>query len=301
MRYRLLRSLLKLISSIPFGILYAISDLLAFVVCDIARYRRKVVRRNLTESFPELAPAAIRRIEKDFYSHFTDNILETCKMATITPQEMMRRMRFPNVESVNALLRQGRPVALFLGHYGNWEWISSMPLWLEKSATAAQIYHTLSSPAVDRLMLWMRSRQGAVNVEMRRTAHFIVEQAAAGRTSIIGFIADQSPRRNDARHFLPFLNHCTPVITGTEKITKRYGYEAYFVEVTRPRRGFYEARFVKMCDNPAALPDYELTALYYRHLEQAIKACPEMYLWTHNRFKYARPGACDNTLPTDGH
>lgn len=297
MSYRLLRSLLTAISAIPFGMLYVISDLLAFAVYHVARYRRKVVRRNLTESFPDLPPADVRRIEKNFYRHFTDNILETCKMATITSDEMMRRMRFPNVEAVNVPLREGRSVSLFLGHYGNWEWVSSMPLWLEPSATPAQIYHTLSNPVVDRLMLWMRARQGAVNIEMRRTAHFIVEQAAAGRTSIIGFIADQSPRRKDAKHFIPFLNHCVPVITGTEKITKRYGFEAYFVKMTRPRRGHYEAEFVKMCDNPAALPDFELTSLYYDHLEQAIHEHPEMYLWTHNRFKYARPDACQSTNP----
>ncbi len=287
MTYHLLRIFLRLISLIPFSVLYALSGGLYFLAYPVARYRSKVVRKNLSECFPEKSPEEIIAIEKGFYWHFADNIIETCKMGHMSTMEMRRRMHFVNVEAVNDVLRSGKSISLFLGHYGNWEWVSSMPLCLEKSAVPAQIYHKLSNEDFDRIMLENRAHFGAVNVEMRKTARFINELAAEDKVRIIGFIADQSPRARDCHYYLPFLNHNTPVLTGTEKITKHYGHDAWFVKVTQVKRGYYEAEFVHMHENPGSLPDFELTDIYYRMLEKEIRLQPELYLWSHKRFRDA--------------
>lgn len=285
--YRLLRFLLTILSCIPFRMLYILSDGLYYIIYYMVRYRRTIVRRNLTESFPEKSMAEIVEVEKKFYRFFMDMFFESCKMATISPQEMSRRMKFSNLEPVKALLKQGKSISTYIGHYGNWEWISSLPLHLEGDVVAAQIYHRLRNESMDRLMLHHRERMGAVSVEMRRTARYINELAARRQVSIIGYIADQSPRKRDSRHFLQFLHHWAPVLTGTEKITKHYGLEAWFLDVKRVKRGYYEAEFVCLHDNPQSLPDFELTALYFQHLERTIRQRPELYLWTHRRFKHA--------------
>lgn len=287
MMFHLLSFLLKLLSYIPFWALYLLSDCLYYLLYYVVRYRRKIVRKNLTGSFPEKDAREILRMEKAFYRFFTDNALESCKMATISPDEMSRRMKFTNVEDVNAVLKEGKSISLYIGHYGNWEWVSSMPLCLEKSAVAVQIYHKLRNENMDRVILHNRERMGAVSVEMRKTARYITELAAAEKVCIVGFIADQSPKKREVRHFLPFLNHQVPVLTGTEKITKHYGFEAWFLEVNRVKRGYYEARYVRLHEDPQSLPDFELTAIYFRMLEQMIRKCPELYLWSHNRFKHA--------------
>ena len=287
MTYHLLRFFFKLMSRLPFSVLYVMSGGIYVLLYHVARYRRKIVRKNLTECFPEKDLREIRDIEKKSYRFFSDNIVESFKMSSMSPEEMGRRMRFTNVEEVNSVLRSGRSVALYLGHYGNWEWISSMPLHLEKSAVAAQIYHKLRNKAMDRIMLEHRGAHGAVNVDMYRTARYITELSADKRTSIIGFIADQSPKKREVRHFLQFLHHRTPVLTGTEKITKHYGFDPWFVRIRKVRRGYYEAEFVHMHDDPKSVPDFELTRIYYEMLEQAIREKPELYLWTHKRFKHA--------------
>ncbi len=285
--YHLLRFFLKLLSYIPFRVLYAMSDGVFYLLYYVVGYRRKIVRQNLTESFPGKGIHEIKHIEKSFYHFFTDMFFESCKLASMSREEIRRRMAFKNVEEVNSMLRSGKSVAVYLGHYGNWEWVSSMPLWLEKGTIGAQIYHKLRNKSMDRLMLHIRERMGAVSVNMHKTARYITELAAAGKVCTIGFIADQSPRKKESRHFLHFLNHNAPVLTGTEKIIKHYGYEAFYLDVRRTRRGYYEAEFVKMHDAPSSLPDFELTALYFKHLERAIMRQPELYLWTHRRFKHA--------------
>lgn len=289
MTYHLLSFILKAISLIPFWLLYAISDVAALLLYYIVRYRRTIVRRNLTECFPDKNLCEIRTIERNFYRYFTDNILETCKMATISPASMSRRMVFTNIDLINQRLEQGRSISLFLGHYANWEWISSIPLHLVKNgALAGQIYQRLRNKNINRLMLHLRSRMGASNIEMRETARFITSRVAEHRECIIGFIADQSPRFRDVHHFLHFLNHDAPVLVGSEKITKHYDFDAWFVKPRRVKRGYYEVQFVQLAPNPARLPDFELTALYYHQLEDLITQCPHLYLWSHNRFKHAR-------------
>ena len=287
MTYHLLSFFIRLLSCLPFGVLYILSDFLYYVVYYVIRYRRKVVRKNLTESFPEKSEQEILCIEKEFYHSFVDIILESCKLASISKDEMKRRMTFKNVDYVNTVLRNGKSIALYLGHYANWEWCSSIPLHLDKNVIGAQIYHKLSNKNMDRLMLDIRERMGAVCVDMHKTARYVTEISAEKKISTIGFIADQSPRKKDSRYFLHFLNHNTPVLTGTEKIVKHYGLEAFFLSVKRVKRGYYEAEFIQLHDNPKSLPDFKLTDIYYQMLEKCIIENPELYLWTHKRFRHA--------------
>lgn len=288
MAYYLYSFFLKLLSSIPFRILYVISDCLFYLIYYVARYRRKVVRTNLTESFPGKDLKEIKSIEKKFYRFFTDNLLESCKMTTISQEEIKRRMKFNNMDAFNDDLRAGKSISLYLGHFGNWEWCSSIPLHFIDGITSAQIYHQLRNKNMDRLILRNRERMGATCIEMRKTARYINEQAKEHRVCVTGFIADQSPRMKDVRYFLPFLNHQVPVLVGTEKLTKHYDFAAWFVRVKRVRRGFYEADVIRMHEDPKSLPDYELTEIYFRMLEEAIQAQPELYLWSHRRFKHAK-------------
>lgn len=286
--YHLLFFVFKLVSYIPFRLLYVLSDILFYPLYYVVRYRRKIVRKNLTESFPEKSPAEIKRIERKFYRFFVDIALECCKLLSISPDEMKRRVRFVNIDEVNAVLREGRSISAFLGHYGNWEWLSSVGLWLTGNARCAQIYHKLRNRTMDRLLLRVRERLGSQCVDMYHTARFVADKSKSPDALIFGFIADQSPKAHEAKHYLDFLNHRVPVLTGTEKITKHYGYEAMFVGVRRVGRGYYECEFSTLHDDPKSLPDFELTELYYRRLEQEIRQQPELYLWSHNRFKHAK-------------
>ena len=287
MMYHLLSFLLKLISYIPFRALYVLSDGLYYLLYYIIRYRRKIVRKNLTESFPTLKGKEILQVEKKFYRYFTDQVLESCKMATISPEEMKKHMKFTNIEAANAVFKEGKSIALYMGHYGNWEWISSIPLWVAEGGTSVQIYHKLRNDNTNRLILNMRERLGAISVEMRKTARYITEITNTNQVSVIGFIADQSPKKKEVRYFLPFLHHRTPILVGTEKIVKHYGFEAWFLDMKRVKRGYYEAELIRMHEEPTSLPDFELTEIYFRMLEKMIQERPELYLWTHNRFKHA--------------
>ena len=286
--YQLIYLLVKALAYIPFPVLYAISDMMYYPLYYVVRYRRAIVRKNLTESFPEKSHQEIITIEKRFYHCFMDMILESCKLATISEDEMKKRMNFVNIQLVNDLLAEEKSLAFFIGHYCNWEWMSSVGLWLESDVVCTQVYHKLMNPTFDRLMKHLRERMGSQCIEMHKTARFVTQLKAEHKVGMIALIADQSPKRREIKHYTDFLCHSVPVLVGPEKITKHYGYTPIFAEARRVSRGHYECRFSLLSDNPTDLPDYALSDLYFKHLEDEIKRQPECYLWTHNRFKYAK-------------
>ena len=84
--FRLLRFILRLLAHTPFRVLYALSDGMFYLLYYVVRYRRKVVRRNLTESFPDKTLHEIKHTEKACSRFFTDMTLESCKLATISKE-----------------------------------------------------------------------------------------------------------------------------------------------------------------------------------------------------------------------
>ena len=55
---------------------------------------------------------------------------------------------------------------------------------------------------------------------------------------VIGYIADQAPFWNNIHHWVDFLNHDTPVLTGSERIIKKTGQAVFYGDVSRVRRGY---------------------------------------------------------------
>lgn len=279
--------LLRLISRLPLWWLYRLSDLLFPLVYHVVRYRRRTVHDNLRRSFPKRSALERRIIERRFYRFLCDYAVETLKLMTITPEEMRRRMKFTGVEEADKLLDQHSFCFLMLGHFGNWEWISTFASWSRHHC--GQIYKPLHNATFDAIFYHLRSRFGAENIAKRDVLQRIVALRRAGTPTHIGFIADQSPRGNSIHERITFLHQSTPIFTGAERIGRRVGAAAVFARVTRPRRGYYECHVEPLADNIADLDENEFTELFMRRLEREIEERPHLWLWTHKRWKYAQP------------
>ena len=281
-------ALMYLASLLPLWVLYRVSDVLYYLVYHVAGYRRVIVRKNLTESFPERSQEELRRIEKRYYSWFCDYIVETLKMFSMSDKQMRRRMRFEGLEQFEADFAGGKSLTVYLGHYCNWEWICSLGLNLSDKATPAQLYHPLESPVMDRLFFHSRGRFGAVSIPMKEAFAELVSWQKNGRLSVTGYISDQAPGF-DTMHYWPmFLHHDTPAYTGAERIARILDTPVYYFDVFRPRRGYYVARAIKITGTPKTEPKFSITERYYRLLEQTIQRDPEFWLWSHNRWKRTR-------------
>lgn len=286
--YCLIYTAFYLLSLLPLRVHYFISDVMYYLLYYLLRYRVRVVRQNLATSFPEKTEAERRAIERDFYSFFCDYLVESVKLLTISKENMKRRFVFKNTEEVNACIEQGQSCAIYLGHNGIWEWVVSLPLWVSPKAQCGQIYHPIENKAFDRLFIHLRQHFGSVSIPMQETLRKLLEYRKAGQPVIIGYISDQKPHWVNIHHWVDFLNHDTPVLTGAERIVKKFDHAAFYGDMHRIRRGYYELEMKPICQHPQSLPDYQLTDAYYRLLEASIRREPAIWLWSHNRWARTR-------------
>lgn len=276
------------ISLLPFWILYRLSDFCYLIAYYLVRYRRTLVRKNLAESFPEKDIKEIVRIEKRFYHWLCDYIFETIKLLSISKEEMMKRMEFRGMEHMNSAAAVNRSCAVYVGHYCNWEWVTSTQLWMSDNMIGTQVYHVLENKVFDKFFLHIRSRWKMVSIPMAETLRRVAQYHHDNQPIGVGYLSDQAPFWNNIHYWTDFLNHDTPVLTGAEKITKRFDDKVIYFDISRPKRGYYILNVIELADHSKNIPDYEITEMYFRALEQSIKRQPEFWLWTHNRWKRTR-------------
>lgn len=277
------------LSFLPLRVLYVLSDLEYLIVFKLIGYRRKVVRRNLTSSFPEKSKAEIDAIERGFYHWFCDYFFEAIKLLTISDKELNKRLVITNSDEHEKWYRQGRSTAAVLGHYCNWEWLSRVGYDLPRNRKQCLIYAPLHSKAFDYLFFHIRSfPPNGVPVPNRKILRQLVAWRREGVMSLSGYIADQAPLWQNIHCWLPFLNHDTPVFTGNERIMRKMNNVVFYVDMSRPKRGYYHVTYRLITDDPNSLPEYEITRRFFTMLEASIRKDPIPYLWSHNRWKRTR-------------
>lgn len=275
---------------LPFRIMYYISDFLFVILYYVGRYRRKLVRKNLCNAFPEKSKEEIVQVEKAFYRHFCDYFFETLKLLNISDSRMKKHFVFKNEELIQYFLNDKRSVILMLGHYGNWEWVTSITLWVKggEDVVIGQIYRPLKNKVFDRLFIKIRSRFHSVGFIKNSIYREIIKMRRDDKRWLLGFISDQKPSPQNIHYWTNFMNRETPVLTGTEKIAKQTNAVVCYLDVKKVKRGFYEGKIKLITDNPSETPEFEITEKYIRSMEKSILRDPACYLWTHNRWKHKK-------------
>jgi KDO2-lipid IV(A) lauroyltransferase len=273
------------ISLLPLPLLYLLSDALYFLAFHIIGYRKKVVYANLRNSFPKHSQAEIHSIAKKFYSHLFDTFLETFKMLTISKKGIRQFGTYTNLSIMDDIIKQEKSFIILTGHLGNWELLPS--IWhLEGTADICGIYHKLSSPFFEWFTKKFRERLGIQMITMENTLRGML--ANKSKITGTGFISDQTPSAENA-YWITFLNQDTPVFTGAEKIAKKFDYPVVYCHVFKPRRGYYEIAIEIITLTPKETPENYITDTFNRKLEEDIIKQPEIWLWSHRRWKHKRP------------
>ena len=120
-----------IITLLPLPVLYIFSDLLYLFLYFVVSYRRNVVATNLKNSFPEKTEMELKIIEKKFYRHLADIIIETFKATHLTKANQRKRFTYSNLEIIDKLREEKRDIIAIVGHYNNWEWPTLLPYYLK--------------------------------------------------------------------------------------------------------------------------------------------------------------------------
>jgi len=277
---------LWLISILPFPIFYWFSDFIYFIVYYIIGYRRKIVKENLALALPNLSVEERLEIEKKSYHHLCDTFLEIIKTMSISAVEMNRRFVITNIELVKEFEDKDKSTVLLASHYASWEWLLTIN---DKTKfKGVGVYKKIANKYFDKMIRDIRSKYNAELVETKDTIALIAENQSKGILSMYGLASDQSPKLDRAFHWDKFMGVEVPVHTGAEMLAKRYDLNVLFVKVKKVKRGFYEATFIPITENPKSIPDFGITIQYLKEVEKQIEEAPEFYFWTHKRWKHRR-------------
>jgi len=275
------------ITLLPLPVLYIFSDLLFLVLYYFPSYRREVVATNLKNSFPEKTTEELNTIEKKFYRHLADLIIETLKMTHMSKAEQIKRFSYTNLEVIDRLREEKRDIIAVLGHYNNWEWPTLLPDYLKLKTII--IFKPLQNKYFNRFINNQRSKHGIVLTPTHNVIRDIIINRKNSINTLSVFISDQIPALGDIRYWTTFLNQDTAVFTGAGKIAAKYDMAIVFFHIQKVKRGYYNLDVELLFDHTAGLSEVEITESHVRKLEEIITSKPEYWIWSHRRWKHKKP------------
>ena len=277
------------LSLLPLRLLYLFADIIWLIIfiCPPLRYRKSIVRKNLALSYPEKDRKWLRRTERRFYYQFACQIMESLKTVSAGRRWIERHIEFTGQDKLYEETLKGRSGIGYIGHVGNWEWIPSMNLFFTdvNDFVGGQVYHRLENNIMEIFMYKLRSKFGTVSIPMEQVMRRFLSYRNEGKKVFIGMISDQVPLWWNIHYWTQFMNRKTPVFTGAERLARKMDLEVWYLHMTRKRRGYYRCDIQLMYEHTDNLPEFAVTEKYMRLLEDNINECPELWLWTHNRWK----------------
>jgi len=280
-------SIVWLIALLPLPVLYFFSDFFFFTLYYVLKYRRKVVAENLLHAFPEKSVDERGKIEKAFFRHFCDFLFESIKTLHLSQSQLDRRFVWLNPEILNDYYDRKQSVVLVSGHYGNWEWTAGGENHVKHKFLA--IYKPLANKQHDQLIKNIRRKYASTGemVAMNDTYKVVLQHERDKQHFITWFLGDQSPPK-DYPLWINFMNRETPFYSGPEKVARKFGHVVVFMNINKVKRGYYEAEFIPLFDDPKNTVENEITTAHVEMLEKFIKEKPEYWLWSHRRWKHKR-------------
>jgi len=274
---------LNALSLLPLSVLYLFATIVYWAIFYVFKYRRKVVRTNLQNAFPEKSKAEIGLIEKRFYKYLAALIFEIIKTANISEAELQKRFTFKNIDLINAYFERGESVLVCSAHYGNWEW-GTLAIGSFAKTETYPIYKPLSNKVFDSWFYGIRTRFGNHMVSMRQTYREV--SRTANETTLFCFGNDQAPPYSEMQVWREFLNQQTSIQLGMEKIAIKTNRPVFYIKVNVIKKGYYEVDCVPLCLDPRQSTIEEITELHTRLLEKIIREQPQYWLWSHKRWKH---------------
>ncbi len=291
-QYRLLWGVSRVAGWLPRGLLYrGFAPMVCWVLHRVVRYRVSVVRTNLANAFPEKSREELRDIERRFYRHLSEVFIDTILLGSISRREILERMVYRDVEKQEELMR-GRSWISAMSHFGSWELTINYVCHTDHRVFA--VYRPLHNAVVDRFYHSARSRFGTQPVPMNDIfKETIAARLSGGKPVIVALIADQTPPWHEIKHWYRFLEQDTPFFSGIEKMALKLKMPVYFMHVRKVAPRHYEAEFKLVYDGVEPVAEHQITERYIALLEAMIRESPELWMWSHRRWKHKKPADYD--------
>ncbi len=268
-----------MLSLLPIGLLHVLSGFIASMLYHVIKYRRHTVHLNLQNAFTQTHPIPLSRIQKAYYQHMTDVLVETIKLLSISRRKMLSKLQLTNPELLDQLYAQQKNIILYTCHQGNWEWLAALPLYTDYKVCA--IYQPLSNAYFNTLMHRVRSRFGIECIPSNKATRRIACSQNHDKPHLFIIIGDQCPQQHSTKYWSTFLNQETAFYNGTARLTLKYKLTPVYAFINKQKRGSYKIHLLNIVGTSID----GITKSYIKHLENSIRLSPTTWLWSHRRWK----------------
>jgi len=285
--FQLFRVLLHLLSLIPDFLLYPLGIAGGYLGYLLDRRHVRIGLRNLEIAFPDKTPEERRRILRASYINLGRSGAEYIRLGGFFYKRLKRRISYEGLESyARAVLgKEDKGVLILTAHFGNFE------LLLAGHALhgyqISLVHHTQRFLAGDALMTYVRERAGVDIIRKHSAARAVLRALKDG--DLIGIPFDQNAKRSEAV-FVPFFGEPAATAGAVARLAMISGAPVVPVFLVRQpddrthRIVIQEAVPVQRTGDIDA-DVIENTRRFVKVVEDAVRAHPEQFLWTHRRFR----------------
>lgn len=253
--------------------------------------RRATARRNVELCFPALSSEERNRLVIAHYEAIGASMMELGLARWAPVGKIATMSRIEGAENLTQALEQGEAVILLTGHF--------TPLELSGRVMQCICPHidAVYQPHPNRLLTEIQRtnrERVARNTIESSDVRGMVRSLRTG--AALWFAPDQSVRSKQSK-LIPFFGEPAMTNTATTKLAKLGKAIAIPWFLRRLPEGGYVMRILPRLKNFPSADAVEDTRQFVAILEEAIRHCPEQYLWTYRRFKgrpYPIPDAYAN-------
>lgn len=258
----------------------------------VVAYRKKIVRQNITNSFPTFSEQEKTALSKKFYKHLCDTFFEGLISFTVSKPRLLKHISCKNPELINAYFERNQSVIIAIGHYNSWElFLTGLNALIKHQVVI--IYQPLSNSFINKKLMSARESFGTRMITKEETKSFFNTTPENPCATL--FAIDQWPANAKNPYWMQFLNQETAVAYGTEKYAKDYNLPVLYARINKEKRGYYNIEFFDVCQLSKDTEYGFITETVTKKLENDIRDKPEFWLWSHRRWKQKRKEASSKT------
>ena len=245
--------------------------------------RRRVSRINISTAFPEKTSKEVDRIGRTSYANSGRFMVEFIRQGRMDRKYFEKYITVEKTDALEKTLSHGTGIIGLTFHFGNWEYygVSNVFLGKDISFLVGRQRNSLVDAYINRL----RSSQGPKLLTRDISMRGIIRIARQG--GIVCWLSDQSAGKNGL--VVDFFGHPASTPRGAAAFSVKLNMPitcGFMIREKGPYQRFVIKEFLMPNrDLPKHEAEVELTQRYTRVLEEMIREYPEMYWWSHRRWK----------------
>lgn len=278
------------ISYLPLSFFYCFNSVVCLPVLLIGKCGA-TSKRNFRRVFKGKTRREIAFMSYRYNRNRLDYLAEFLKgLYRFSESEMKKRFEFEDLHILDKLFENHHFVLAYAGHMINFEWMITLMLH-RPDIGMCNLY--LSGPK-NEWSDWLdaaRARYGAINIPSKSPLRPLIQidqEMKEGRSKykgyVFGSLADMDPKEK-APHTSSLFGRDFEVVTGTERLGRRFDMGFIYAQITRPKRGYYKVKLKELTPNDVETNSYAYTDAFVHELEKNLIDDPEIWFqWGEPRF-----------------